>query len=397
MAVINRNTGRLALAAGVLAALAGPALAQMEGFDKPLNERPERVERRVQPAQAGVQSFTRVSKIEGDQSYELEISDGQVRAKVNGREVPADRIQREGDRYDILDRRGNVLTSFRVVQPRLDDGLRMAPRVAPPRGIAPPPPPAPAPAPEIPAPRVMIGITMNEEIPEPLLDHLGLEPSTAVLVDRVIEGLPAERAGLRPRDVIVEVDGQRPLTSQRIRELINRKDPGEKVNVKVIRRGQERAIQIELEAFDPERLRAEIPGADDAGREMNEAQRGVEEARRLMDEALRRFQGDAELMERLQPLERFRQHDMDPEQVQRWRDAARERAQRAPQVGIMPEGFDIFVPMAPGQQRDSGTREKLNQLDERMADLERQMERLAERMDELRRALERREEPRRRE
>jgi hypothetical protein len=359
MNTMTTRTLGCALAAGLFA-LTGTALAQMEGFDRPLGEQRERQARQTETAR----TLVSMSQIEGDQRYDLEVRDGAMTARVNGREVPQDRIRREGDVVSILDRSGNVLTTFRVQMPRIEREGRPLGRRAP-MLVPPDAPLAPLDAPDAAPPRVMIGIVMSE-VPEVLLDHLELEACDAVMIDKVIEGLPAEDAGLRARDIIVAIDGERPVDPVVIRDRINAKDPGQQVEVTVVRRGQETTIPVTLKAFDEEQMRAARPELPAPPGRLDI--RPPAEAERLLRENLEQFQN------------RFNDDHM---------ERLRERFQA--RGG---EGFDFFIPFTPGDQR--GTRDRLTQLDERLGDLERQMERLADRLDDLlRRSLERREERRR--
>lgn len=386
---------------------AGAAFSQAGGgFDRPLNE--ARQPARDSGAGVATSTFMSFSKIEGDQRYHVEIRDGEVSAKVNGREVPADRVRRDGERVEILDRRGDVLASFNVgvVAPPVPPappagatgrGGRIVPAqpliVRPaPRGLQPAAPdadaaPGAAPAaPALPPPRVMIGITMSE-VPEALLEHLEIECDAAVMIDRVIDDLPAARAGLRSRDIIIEVDGKRPVTPAMIRESINRKDPGQTVEMKVIRRGQEQVVKLKLEKFDEARFAAVeaareqmIAGLQEQLRGAHEEIRGAEEIRRQAEERVRR----------LAPIEidlheMFRERGIDGEQMRRFREMQGQRGD-FPRMGALPEGWEMFVPMSPGGQPG---RERLSQIEERMTDLERQVEGLADRLDEIKKALQR--------
>src|SRR5690606_24767154 len=182
---------------------------------------------------------------------------------------------------------------------------------------------------------------------------------------------PAAKAGLRARDLVVEVQGQRPVTDQIIRDHIRKLEPGDKLSLKVLRRGKEEAVTVTVDKFNPQKFEAALaPEAavamplDEKG--MAEAERRLAEGRlaeaeRLMRERLEAFQGQ------LGPdiRERFRAHGLG---------------------GVGPEGFELFIPANPGQERQ--LRQRFSELDERLGDLERQMERLAERMDELMNALE---------
>ncbi len=62
-----------------------------------------------------------------------------------------------------------------------------------------------------------------------------------VLVEQVIHGSPAERAGLRAGDTLVAVDG-RPIPAGRLEEMAGRLRPGDPVRLRVLRGGGEREI-----------------------------------------------------------------------------------------------------------------------------------------------------------
>ncbi len=62
-----------------------------------------------------------------------------------------------------------------------------------------------------------------------------------VLVEQVIHGSPAERAGVRPGDTLVAVDG-RPIPGGRLEELAGRLRPGDPVRLRVLRGGREQEI-----------------------------------------------------------------------------------------------------------------------------------------------------------
>jgi serine protease Do len=58
------------------------------------------------------------------------------------------------------------------------------------------------------------------------------------------ESGPAARAGIRPEDVIVEVDGKRTPTVQDLRLAVANTPPGRKIPVKIVRRGVEKTVEV---------------------------------------------------------------------------------------------------------------------------------------------------------
>ena len=106
--MIGNNTQTLIRAAGAIGLLALgalPAMAQTAPFERPLGGA---------HASGGGSSDSRVmmQQTDGDDTYEVSIHNDQVLAKVNGKEIPQDRVRRSGDKIEILGKDGGVLASF---------------------------------------------------------------------------------------------------------------------------------------------------------------------------------------------------------------------------------------------------------------------------------------------
>jgi serine protease Do len=67
------------------------------------------------------------------------------------------------------------------------------------------------------------------------------------LVEEVIPDTPAQEAGLRHGDVIREVDGEKIENSKALQQIISHKNPGQGVQVVVIRNGERKEFTVELE------------------------------------------------------------------------------------------------------------------------------------------------------
>jgi putative serine protease PepD len=88
-------------------------------------------------------------------------------------------------------------------------------------------------------------------VPQAKRAYLGIEVSTivsgGVLVQTVQRGGPADRAGIRPGDVIVAVAGKPTPTSEQLATVLATLKPGQSVSVKVVRRsGQEATLTVKL-------------------------------------------------------------------------------------------------------------------------------------------------------
>ena len=93
--------------------------------------------------------------------------------------------------------------------------------------------------------RAMLGISM-QNINESIKQHYNLPTADGVLVVEVAQNSPAERAGIKIGDVIVEIDARPVLTGANVQELVSMHRPGEEMLVTVIREGARSDIIVKL-------------------------------------------------------------------------------------------------------------------------------------------------------
>ena len=70
--------------------------------------------------------------------------------------------------------------------------------------------------------------------------------TSGVLVSQIVEASPAEKAGLRGRDVIVGIDGVNVNTPAELIDRIRKLPPNSWIGLRVLRRGDERQIDVRL-------------------------------------------------------------------------------------------------------------------------------------------------------
>lgn len=68
----------------------------------------------------------------------------------------------------------------------------------------------------------------------------------AFLITRVIPDSQADKAGLQEGDRIVGIDGEPVETGQRLADIIQTREPGDRIELEVIRPGEEETLQIEV-------------------------------------------------------------------------------------------------------------------------------------------------------
>ncbi|MDP2914778.1 MAG: Do family serine endopeptidase [Candidatus Aminicenantes bacterium] len=94
---------------------------------------------------------------------------------------------------------------------------------------------------------------------------LNLKSKKGALINNVTQGGPAEKAGFKPYDVIVEVNGQAIENSNDLRMKIADIQPGTNVEFKVIRDGKEKAVPATIAELEEDRQK---PSAMSAGKDV---------------------------------------------------------------------------------------------------------------------------------
>jgi len=104
--------------------------------------------------------------------------------------------------------------------------------------------------------RAQLGVRIGE-VNQEIADYVGLNEIRGVLLSGFNgEDSPAEQAGLRPNDVIVELDGQVVHYVAQLQQIVGFKRPGEYVEVTVLRRGGDQSNhRVRLTEADTEPVR----------------------------------------------------------------------------------------------------------------------------------------------
>lgn len=117
--------------------------------------------------------------------------------------------------------------------------------------------------------RSWLGIVM-QALNTDLIDYWKLEEKGGIIVSSVVDGSPAERAGLRPADILISLDGE-PLTVVKDEELsefrrrIERMGVGREVELRVLREGEPRRVAVVLDEAPKTAWTAEEEEDEDLG------------------------------------------------------------------------------------------------------------------------------------
>jgi serine protease Do len=91
-------------------------------------------------------------------------------------------------------------------------------------------------------------------------DHLGLKDRNGALVNEVEHGTPADKAGFKPADVIVEINGKPVKDHHDLMFKIAEIEPGTKIEIKIIRDKKEKILTVTL-AERPSEIAQEAPAS----------------------------------------------------------------------------------------------------------------------------------------
>lgn len=101
--------------------------------------------------------------------------------------------------------------------------------------------------------RGFLGVGMQDLSPDDA-KAMGLGESGGVLVNNVVSGSPAEKAGIQEGDVVVSVGNQHVDNGMALRSLVASAMPGATIEVSVLRDGKEIKVKATLESASDEEL-----------------------------------------------------------------------------------------------------------------------------------------------
>ena len=97
--------------------------------------------------------------------------------------------------------------------------------------------------------RGFIGVGI-QEMNQDLADKLEIGNTEGVFVNGLAEGGAAEEAGIRKGDVILKINSESIKSVPQLQEQVGRFNPGDKINVLVVRNGNEKSIPVILRNHD---------------------------------------------------------------------------------------------------------------------------------------------------
>ena len=93
--------------------------------------------------------------------------------------------------------------------------------------------------------RGWLGVTI-QDLKGELADYYGVKGKTGVLVASVVPGDPADQAGIQPKDIITEINGEKVSTSRDLTNLAAKLGVGDTAKVTILRNGKSKTLKVQI-------------------------------------------------------------------------------------------------------------------------------------------------------
>jgi len=123
--------------------------------------------------------------------------------------------------------------------------------------------------------RGLLGVNI-QDIDENTAKALGLDEAKGALVAQVNGDGPAEKAGVKTGDVISEVNGKAVKDSRDLTRTIGAMAPGDKVEITLLRKGDEKTVSATLASRDPKMVAEAASGSGQSDEALGMAVRPLE-------------------------------------------------------------------------------------------------------------------------
>jgi len=93
--------------------------------------------------------------------------------------------------------------------------------------------------------RGWIGVAVQDMTPE-LAESFKLSDTQGVLISEIVRGSPADKAGIKPGDILIGIGDNSKIDSTSMLEIISALTPGKTVDLKLLRNQGEVVVQVKV-------------------------------------------------------------------------------------------------------------------------------------------------------
>jgi len=101
-----------------------------------------------------------------------------------------------------------------------------------------------------------------QDLSTELKQYYGVEGNGGVLITQVFEDDPADKGGIKPNDIIIEIGGKTVTSARELSSVIANTEIGTKTTIKLLRNGKQKTVQVELAKRDDDKMVAKGPGQE---------------------------------------------------------------------------------------------------------------------------------------
>jgi serine protease Do len=101
--------------------------------------------------------------------------------------------------------------------------------------------------------RGKIGVSLTRQVQTDVLESLGAKDGRGALVNSLEQSGPADRAGIKPGDIILKYNGQPVRSNDDLVDRVVRTAPGTSVPVDLLRNGKPVSVSVQVEELDLDR------------------------------------------------------------------------------------------------------------------------------------------------
>jgi len=98
-----------------------------------------------------------------------------------------------------------------------------------------------------------------QDLSEELAEYYGIKDKKGVLITEIFPGDPADEAGIKPKDIVLSINGKKVENTRELSKLVADISVGDTVKIKALRNGIEKTFRVKIAKREDERVASQTP------------------------------------------------------------------------------------------------------------------------------------------